>query len=250
MVALSVKHAFTSAKGDGPDTTRVKPTNWNAEHTLVLDGDGVVLGRPAGAGPGPVVPVDVSALMPAGVIVDFAGSVAPPGWLLCFGQLLSRTTEAALFAAIGTQYGAGDGSTTFRLPDPRGLVAAGKSDMGGADRGNLAGGTVLGAALGAQTNFANVSGAAPGNIVNDGANRTAGSLDLAITGVGGPTEVYSRGDQGGGMNVAGQSHGHVITGITTGQLAIFANIIASININSSAFSIVQGTIVFNKIIKR
>jgi microcystin-dependent protein len=44
----------------------------------------------------------------------------------------------------------GDGSTTFNLPDLRGMVGAGKSDMGGSDRGNLSGGTVVGAALGSQ----------------------------------------------------------------------------------------------------
>lgn len=55
----------------------------------------------------------------AGVIQMFAGSAAPPGWLICQGQAVSRTTYAALFAVIGTTYGSGDGSTTFNLPDFR-----------------------------------------------------------------------------------------------------------------------------------
>ena len=64
---------------------------------------------------------------PIGAILAFGGSSAPAGWLLCQGQAVSRTTYAALFAAIGTAYGAGDGSTTFNLPDPReaALVGAG-----------------------------------------------------------------------------------------------------------------------------
>lgn len=67
--------------------------------------------------------------VPTGTVLPFAGSVAPAGWALCDGGAVSRTTEAALFAAIGTTYGAGDGSTTFNLPDARGraLVGAGQA---------------------------------------------------------------------------------------------------------------------------
>jgi microcystin-dependent protein len=54
----------------------------------------------------------------------------PPGWLLCFGQAISRTTYSALFAVIGTSFGAGDGSTTFQVPDLRGRVIAGVDDIG------------------------------------------------------------------------------------------------------------------------
>lgn len=75
--------------------------------------------------------------LPSGVIFPFAGSSAPSGFLLCFGQAVSRTTYANLFAAIGTSFGVGDGSTTFNLPDTRGRVLAGKDDMGGTAAGNL-----------------------------------------------------------------------------------------------------------------
>lgn len=66
-----------------------------------------------------------------GTVLDFGGSAAPTGWLLCYGQAISRATYAPLFAAIGTTFGVGDGSTTFNLPDCRGRVHAGKDDMGG-----------------------------------------------------------------------------------------------------------------------
>ncbi len=56
---------------------------------------------------------------PSGTIVEFAGSSAPTGWLFCDGSAVSRTTYAALFTTIGTIYGAGDGSTTFNVPDLR-----------------------------------------------------------------------------------------------------------------------------------
>ena len=72
-----------------------------------------------------VEPDIAQSLAPTGSILDFAGSSAPPGWLLCQGQAVSRSTYAALFAVIGTTYGTGNGSTTFNLPDYRGRVSAG-----------------------------------------------------------------------------------------------------------------------------
>jgi microcystin-dependent protein len=95
--------------------------------------------------------------MPVGVVVPFAGSTSPAGWQLCYGQAISRTTYAGLFATLGTTYGSGDGSTTFNVPDLRGRVVAGEDDMGGtaASRLTAAGsgitGTTLGATGGTQT---------------------------------------------------------------------------------------------------
>ena len=62
---------------------------------------------------------------PAGIIAPFAGTSAPSGWLACQGQAVSRTTYATLFAAISTTWGSGDGSTTFNLPDLRGMFVRG-----------------------------------------------------------------------------------------------------------------------------
>lgn len=93
---------------------------------------------------------------PTGVVNQFAGSTAPTGWLLCYGQAISRTTYASLFAVIGEDYGAGDGSTTFLLPDLRGRVIAGQDDMGGTSANRLTGlsggvdGDTLGAAGGSE----------------------------------------------------------------------------------------------------
>jgi microcystin-dependent protein len=63
--------------------------------------------------------------VPAGVVDMFAGSTAPSGYLLCDGSAVSRTTYSKLFTAIGTTYGAGDGSTTFNVPNLKGKVAVG-----------------------------------------------------------------------------------------------------------------------------
>lgn len=57
--------------------------------------------------------------VPTGTILPFAGTTVPTGFLLCNGALVSRTTYAALYAAIGTKWGKGDGKTTFKLPDLR-----------------------------------------------------------------------------------------------------------------------------------
>lgn len=77
----------------------------------------------------------------AGVVKMYAGSIAPAGYLICNGAAVSRTIYANLFAVCGITYGAGDGSTTFNIPDLRGNVAVGYKS-GDADFGTL------GAALG------------------------------------------------------------------------------------------------------
>ena len=64
---------------------------------------------------------------PAGIIMPFAGTVAPENYLFCDGSAVSRTTYATLFGVIGTTFGAGDGSSTFNLPDLSGRVPLGVS---------------------------------------------------------------------------------------------------------------------------
>lgn len=78
---------------------------------------------------------------PAGAVMPFAMSSAPDGWLKCNGAAVSRTTYAALFSAIGTLYGAGNGSTTFNLPDLRGEFVRGWDDARGVDSGRTMGTT-------------------------------------------------------------------------------------------------------------
>ncbi|MEM5794749.1 MAG: tail fiber protein [Bacillota bacterium] len=81
----------------------------------------------------------MSMLIPAGAVQPFAMSVAPAGWLKCNGAAVSRTTYAALFTAIGTTFGAGNGSTTFNLPDLRGEFIRGYDDSRGVDSGRVIG---------------------------------------------------------------------------------------------------------------
>lgn len=78
---------------------------------------------------------------PAGTVQYFANSVAPNGYLECNGQAVNRTTYAELFSAIGTLYGAGNGVTTFNLPDLRGEFIRGADNARGADPGRALGTT-------------------------------------------------------------------------------------------------------------
>lgn len=101
----------------------------------------------------------ITGVSPVGSVMDYAGSTAPTGWLMLYGQAVSRTTYADLFAIIGTTYGSGDGSTTFNLPDFRGRGSVGKDDMGGsaANRVTSAGSGIDGVALGASGGSQNVT---------------------------------------------------------------------------------------------
>lgn len=95
-------------------------------------------------------------LVPSGAVMPFAGAAAPGGWLMCDGSAVSRSTYGDLFLAIGTLYGAGDGSTTFNLPDMRGRAVFGADAMGGSAASRVTSavcgidGSALGAAGGDQ----------------------------------------------------------------------------------------------------
>lgn len=75
---------------------------------------------------------------PPGVVQAFAGTTIPTNWLWCNGQAVSRTTYAALFSAIGTAYGVGDGATTFNVPDLRGTFVRGLDAGRGFDPARVA----------------------------------------------------------------------------------------------------------------
>lgn len=76
--------------------------------------------------------------LPPGVTLPYGGTSAPPGYLLCDGSAVSRTTYATLFTILSTTYGVGDGSTTFNLPDLRQRFPMGKATSG---TGSTLGGT-------------------------------------------------------------------------------------------------------------
>ncbi|MBL4858969.1 MAG: tail fiber protein [Erythrobacter sp.] len=91
--------------------------------------------------------------VPIGAVIDYWGATPPEGYLFAAGQEISRSTYADLFAVIGTAAGAGNGSTTFNVPDYRGRVGAGKENMAtpATTRLNTLSSSTLGATGGAQT---------------------------------------------------------------------------------------------------
>ena len=105
------------------------------------DGDTTVTGDLAVTGD---LTVTGTGWMPSGSGTQWAGSgSAPTGWLMCDGTAVSRTTYSALFTAISTTYGVGDGSTTFNLPDMQGRVAIGAgTGRNNADDGSLTARTI------------------------------------------------------------------------------------------------------------
>lgn len=98
-----------------------------------------------------------------GDIKPSARAAEHEGWLFANGQAVSRTTYADLFAAIGTTYGAGDGSTTFNVPDINGRVIAGDDNAGGLNRNRLTTGAggfdgdVVGSAGGEETHVLTIA---------------------------------------------------------------------------------------------
>jgi len=80
--------------------------------------------------------------VPTGGMVFYGAAAAPTGFLLCDGSLVSRATYATLFGVISTTYGAGDGSTTFKLPDLRGAFPMGKATAGTGSTLGATGGTI------------------------------------------------------------------------------------------------------------
>ena len=112
-LVLSLRHQSVTIRSDG--------SNWI-----------VIVAKNFGSGAGFS---DITTI-PIGGVIDYGGTSAPTNYIFPYGQAISRTTYADLFAILGTTFGVGDGSTTFNVPDLRGRVTAGKDDMGGtsADR--------------------------------------------------------------------------------------------------------------------
>jgi len=89
-------------------------------------------------------------IAPTGTVLPFAGSTAPEGWALCDGSAISRTIYSKLFGVIATTYGVGDNSSTFNVPDMRGIYPRGTGTNGTANYGGVTGHTPAGGVLAAK----------------------------------------------------------------------------------------------------
>lgn len=149
----------------------------------------------------------------------FPTTTAPPGWLKANGAAVSRTTYAALFNRIGTTHGAGDGSTTFNVPDMRGEFARGLDDGRGVDTGR-----VLGSAQ-ADQNASHTHTGTTGTQSSDhthSGTTAAGGLHSHTVGVGNAGGSYTSSGQSGasaGPTTATDSAGSHTHTITTGGVS-------------------------------
>lgn len=149
---------------------------------------------------------------PVGTVAAFAMSTAPTGFLKANGAAISRTTYSALFAKIGTTFGAGDGATTFNLPDLRGYFLRAWDDGRGVDAGRAFGsaqadqnlwhghtGSV--AAAGAHTHdikVLNADGGGTSEILINGLGKTTTTV---------PAKALSAGSHAHGLTVDGAGGG-------------------------------------------
>ena len=181
--------------------------------------------------------------VPVGTVFDYAGSAAPDLWIFCYGQAISRTTYAALFAAIGTTYGVGDATTTFNLPDLRGRVVAGRDNMGNASADRLT----------------NQTGGVEGDILGSvgGTERhtitAAESAVLTYTSTvtdPGHTHNYDRANQAGTNAGGGGSISQLGSYTSTASASATTGITVATTANAQGLphNNVQPTIILNKII--
>lgn len=184
--------------------------------------------------------------VPVGLGGDYYGGTVPMFWYLCYGQAVSRTTYALLFAAIGTTYGSGDGATTFNLPDARGSILVGADNMGGVAAGRLTTAyfgsdpTILGDRGGLQNTTlitANLPPYTPaGSISNGGIFASTNAAALA--------SINNNNGGGGGVFSATST----TASVSVSQSASTFNGAAASGQISTPFSTIQPSFIINKII--
>lgn len=241
-MAFSLVHKFESLKADGADATEIQPSNWNDEHDLILDGPGLIGRTAAGTGPASVLDLNDFRL-PAGAAVAFFGNYCPSGYLYAMGTAVSRTTYADLFTAIGTRYGAGDGSTTFNLPNTSGRVLAGREAVETYITAAFSGfsGATLGAAGGGQA--ITLTAAQQASMPISGASVT-GTVTLTS-----PTGVVNTGGYGTLLGQSAPSGGFNIYSDVTPVLAFSGSLSGNALGGGQPHGNVQPTMICNWIIK-
>lgn len=144
-----------------------------------------------------------------GVVAFYPKTTAPTGWLKANGAAVSRSTYAALFSAIGTTFGAGDGITTFNIPDLRGEFIRGLDDGRGVDTGRILSAT-------AQTDQ-NKSHSHTGTATSNGAHTH--TTTIPNLNEGGGTRGLSQANTSGSSTYASSSagaHTHTVTTVANG----------------------------------
>jgi microcystin-dependent protein len=184
----------------------------------------------------------VAGAVPVGVVNPFAGATAPSGWLLCYGQAVSRTQYPVLFTTLSTTYGVGDGSTTFNIPDMRGRAVAGKDDMGGTAASRLTStvltaSNTLGATGGTQTHTMTTAEMPVHTHIQDAHTHSMNNFGVAPS-AGGYPSANGFVNGGAGADAAGGGRGNANATATNQNTG-----------SGSAHLNTQPTIVLNYIIK-
>ncbi|WP_431014549.1 phage tail protein [Bradyrhizobium pachyrhizi] len=186
-------------------------------------------------------------MVPVGGMVDYFGATAPnSSFVLPFGQAISRTTYSGLFALIGTNFGVGDGASTFNIPDLRGRVVAGSDVMGGAAAGRLTTATMsfsgIGAVGGTETQTLTL-GQIPANITSIG-NFTV-SPNFILSNPNGGLTQFSSGTGGSQVWQAWSTGANIVnTGSPSASGTVTSN-----NTSGGSHPNVQPTMSANKLIR-
>lgn len=188
---------------------------------------------------------------PIGAVLDYSGITAPAGFLLPYGQAISRVTYAAYFSIVGTTYGSGDGVTTFNMPDLRGRSIAGLDNMGGVSAGRLSasftstspgnsGGEathlLVGAEMPVHTHDVNITSATENANHNHLYTVPTTKTATAVVTNGLPSSIFWSGTDATITQFEGQTHQHTVNGTST------------VSGGGGVHNNVQPTMVMNKII--
>lgn len=184
---------------------------------------------------------------PVGAVVSFAGSTAPTGWQLCYGQSLSTTSYPELFFVIGYTYGGSGGS--FFLPDMRGRASFGQDNMGGtaANRITVAGtnfdGTVLGNSGGGQSQTLSQANLPNVNFTNSGITLHDNTHFHTVNSV-----LQNSSANLGSGGTAGFSVNNISTTAATANISVSAQGSAASGGIDAPFSVLSPAVIFNVII--
>ena len=166
---------------------------------------------------------EVTNFVPPGSVMPYAGTTAPSNWFICDGAQVNRVTYKRLFDIIGTTYGAGDGSTTYNLPDLRGRFPLGKSAAGT--------GAVLGS-TGGLIDHIHTGPAHTHTIASGGGHTHTGGAHTHDAGtLAGPSHTHAAGTLAGPSHshgagtLAGPSHTHTVptTGVPSATNGVASN---------------------------
>ncbi len=182
MATQRLKGRNTGGSGDPEDITITQALDWvdSTRGTIPSRGAAGWVGIDPGTlghvltsnGPGAdptYQAIPAASAVPSGTVIAVAMNSAPTGYLKCNGAAVSRATYSALFTAIGTTFGVGDGSTTFNLPDLRGEWVRGWDDSRGVDSGRVFGSAQV-EMVGQHNHTATTSGTMSGTTSSDGAH--------------------------------------------------------------------------------